>query len=44
VGATTGLVCPRGDDGYPVPMRVYQRLGFQPGPRTITRVRPTQLA
>ncbi len=39
-GATTGLVCPRGDDGYPVPMRVYQRLGFQPGPRTITLVRP----
>jgi GNAT superfamily N-acetyltransferase len=44
VGATTGLVCPRGDDGYPVPMRVYQRLGFQPGPRTITLVRPTALA
>ena len=39
-GATTGMVCPRGDDGYPVPMRVYQRLGFEPGPRTITLVRP----
>jgi predicted N-acetyltransferase YhbS len=39
-GARTGLVCPRGDEGYPVPMRVYQRLGFQPGPRTITLVRP----
>ncbi len=39
-GGTTGLVCPRGDDGYPVPMRVYQRLGFEPGPRTITLVRP----
>jgi predicted N-acetyltransferase YhbS len=39
-GATTGMVCPRGDDGYPVPMRVYQRLGFVPGPRTITLVRP----
>lgn len=39
-GATTGLVCPRGDDGYPVPMRVYQRLGFVPGPRTMTWVRP----
>ena len=32
VGATTGLVCPRGDDGYPVPMRVYQQLGFPPPP------------
>ena len=39
-GATTGMVCPRGDDGYPVPMRVYQRIGFAPGPRTITLVRP----
>ena len=39
-GATTGMVCPRGDDGYPVPMRVYQRIGFEPGPRTITLVRP----
>ena len=29
-----------GDDGYPVPLRVYQRLGFQPGPRTVTFVRP----
>lgn len=39
-GASTGLVCPRGDDGYPDPMRVYQRLGFAPGPRTLTFVRP----
>jgi predicted N-acetyltransferase YhbS len=39
-GATTGMVCPRGDDGYPVPLRVYQRIGFEPGPRTITMVRP----
>jgi GNAT superfamily N-acetyltransferase len=39
-GATHGLVCPRGDDGYPVPARVYQRIGFVPGPRTITFVRP----
>ena len=39
-GAITGLVCPRGDDGYPVPMRVYQRIGFEPGARTITLVRP----
>jgi GNAT superfamily N-acetyltransferase len=39
-GATIGMVCPRGDDGYPVPMKVYQRIGFEPGPRTITMVRP----
>ena len=39
-GATTGMVCPRGDDGYPVPLQVYQRIGFQPGPRTVTFVRP----
>jgi GNAT superfamily N-acetyltransferase len=39
-GGTAGLVCPRGDDGYPVPMRVYQGLGFVPGPRTVTFVRP----
>ncbi len=39
-GGTTGLVCPRGDGGYPVPMRVYQRLGFEPGPRTVTFVMP----
>jgi GNAT superfamily N-acetyltransferase len=39
-GAVVGLVCPRGDDGYPVPMKVYQRLGFEPGPRTLTFARP----
>ena len=43
-GASIGMVCPRGDDGYPVPMRVYQRLGFEPGPRTITLVRPALAA
>jgi predicted N-acetyltransferase YhbS len=36
VGATTGLVCPRGDAGYPVPGRIYRSLGFRPGPRTRT--------
>ena len=43
-GATTGLVCPRGDDGYPVPAQVYRGLGFEPGPRTLTlrrEARPT---
>jgi predicted N-acetyltransferase YhbS len=36
LGATTGLVCPRGDDDYPVPGRVYRAIGFRPGARTIT--------
>jgi len=35
-GATTGLVCPRGDDDYPGPARLYQRIGFAPGARTRT--------
>lgn len=39
LGATVGLVCPRGDDGYPVPQRVYRSIGFVPGPRTVTMVR-----
>jgi predicted GNAT family acetyltransferase len=39
LGATTGLVCPRGDDDYPVPGRVYRRIGFRPGPRTLTLTR-----
>lgn len=39
-GATTGLVCPRGDDDYPVPGRVYRSIGFRPGPRTVTLARP----
>ena len=38
-GATTGLVCPRGDDDHPVPQRVYRSLGFVPGPRTLTLTR-----
>jgi len=39
IGATTGLVCPRGDDDYPVPGRVYRAIGFEPGPRTVTLAR-----
>jgi predicted N-acetyltransferase YhbS len=39
LGATTGLVCPRGDDDYPVPQRVYRAIGFRPGPRTVTLAR-----
>jgi len=38
-GAKTGLVCPRGDDDYPVPQRVYRSIGFVPGPRTLTLMR-----
>jgi predicted N-acetyltransferase YhbS len=40
MGATTGLVCPRGDDGYPVPARMFRAIGFRPGPRTVTLMRP----
>ena len=36
LGGTTGLVCPRGDDDYPVPQQVYRGIGFEPGPRTLT--------
>lgn len=39
-GARTGLVCPRGDDDYPVPARVYRSIGFRPGARTLTLARP----
>jgi predicted N-acetyltransferase YhbS len=39
LGATTGLVCPRGDDDYPVPARVYRAIGFRPGARTVTLTR-----
>jgi hypothetical protein len=35
-GATTGLVCPRGDDDHPGPARLYRRIGFEPGARTRT--------
>lgn len=36
LGATEGLVCPRGDDDYPVPGRLYRGIGFRPGARTRT--------
>jgi predicted N-acetyltransferase YhbS len=35
LGASHGLVIPRGDDDYPVPGRVYRSIGFRPGPRTV---------
>lgn len=39
VGARTGLVCPRGDEDYPGPQRIYRRIGFRPGARTLTLTR-----
>lgn len=36
LGATTGLVCPRGDDDYPAPARLYRGIGFEAGARTRT--------
>ncbi|HYH72448.1 MAG TPA: hypothetical protein VD764_04480 [Nocardioides sp.] len=35
LGATEGLVCPRGDDDHPGPARLCRRLGFVPGARTV---------
>lgn len=40
LGTTSALVCPRGDEDYPVPGRVYREIGFRPGARTITLTRP----
>ena len=39
-GAKTGLVCPRGDDDYPVPQQIYRSIGFVPGARTLTLASP----
>ena len=39
LGAHTALVTPRGDDAYPGPRRLYQRLGFRAGARTVTWTR-----
>ena len=36
LGATEGLVCPRGDDDYPGPARLYRGIGFEGGARTRT--------
>ena len=41
VGATTALVCPRGDADHPTPARVYRGIGFSPGRRTVTLSRPS---
>jgi len=39
-GAVEARVCPRGDDGYPVPGKLYRAIGFVPGARTRTYARP----
>lgn len=39
-GATRAVVCPRGDDGYPVPGRLYRDLGFAYVDRTCAFVAP----
>lgn len=38
-GASSALVCPRGDRAYPAPLDLYQKLGFEPGERTVTLAR-----
>jgi GNAT superfamily N-acetyltransferase len=43
LGATTGLVCPRGDADYPVPQQVYRAIGFVPVARTVTLQRVASL-
>jgi GNAT superfamily N-acetyltransferase len=35
-GATRAVVCPRGDDAYPIPARLYRGLGFRDVARTHT--------
>ena len=35
-GATLAVVCPRGDDLYPVPRALYHRIGFRDAGRTVT--------
>jgi GNAT superfamily N-acetyltransferase len=35
-GATQAVVCPRGDDAYPVPRRLYHAIGFRDSGRTVT--------
>lgn len=35
LGARSAVVLPRGDDAYPAPGRLYRRIGFVPGSRTL---------
>jgi GNAT superfamily N-acetyltransferase len=34
-GVNKAMVCPRGDDGYPMARKLYQNIGFRPGSRTV---------
>lgn len=36
LGARVALVCPRGDEQYPIPLRLYRSLGMRPVARTRT--------
>lgn len=38
LGGVEARVCPRGDDGYPIPAKLYQSIGFRPGLRTVNYV------
>ncbi|GAA0951406.1 GNAT family N-acetyltransferase [Kribbella koreensis] len=38
LGGVEARVCPRGDDGYPIPAKLYQSIGFRPGLRTVDYV------
>ena len=38
-GAESAIVNPRGDEGYPIPGKLYRSIGFQPGARTVMYVR-----
>jgi predicted N-acetyltransferase YhbS len=35
LGATHAVILPRGDPAYPAPARLYQAIGYRPGPRTL---------
>jgi hypothetical protein len=35
LGAINAVILPRGDQSYPAPKRLYQSIGYQPGPRTV---------
>jgi predicted N-acetyltransferase YhbS len=40
LGAATAIVCPRGDDAYPIPGLLYRGIGFRPDARTVTYRHP----
>jgi acetyltransferase (GNAT) family protein len=38
-GAESAIVNPRGDEGYPIPGKLYRSIGFQPSARTVLYMR-----